>query len=160
MVVKTGSVSVTLRMPADVMKALKSAADADDRSVSYVAVRALREWMHRPSGGTDPAPAVVAPALVPAPAVKAPKKPAKASTPSTRAPRGGTGILQETIEAVSAILREVGRPVQTEDLLPRLETRGMIVGGKNPRKTLYARLHRIPSLAHVRNEGWSLKAES
>jgi uncharacterized protein (DUF1778 family) len=38
---------LNLRVPADVKAALKRAAEADDRSVSSMALRIIREWLTR-----------------------------------------------------------------------------------------------------------------
>jgi hypothetical protein len=61
---------------------------------------------------------------------------------------------------VQEIVQEIGRAVPTADLLHRLETRGISVGGKNAGATLHARLHGVAALVYTRPDGWNLRAEA
>ena len=64
------------------------------------------------------------------------------------------GALQETEELALQVIRELGRPIPTRELLVELASRGLTVGGKDAASTLSARLSRAPKLENVRPEGW------
>lgn len=59
-----------------------------------------------------------------------------------------------TREAVTAILRERGKPCETRELLPMIRARGVEVGGKDPIATLSARLSNAPEFQVHRGIGW------
>lgn len=71
-----------------------------------------------------------------------------------------TGALSETEKATGVIIRELGRPVPTRELLELLTARGVEVGGKDPASTLSARLSRAPSLENIRQRGWWIKGRT
>ena len=63
---------------------------------------------------------------------------------SKRAPRQivkvRSGVGAETVAAAVEVLRDGGVPLSSRDLLPKVEARGVEVGGKQPIATLSARL--------------------
>ena len=65
-----------------------------------------------------------------------------------------SGALAKTEEATASILRELGHPVKTAELLTKLVARGVEVGGQSPVATLSARLSRATSLINDRSKGW------
>lgn len=83
-------------------------------------------------------------------------------------PRGETGgrrqasaqaarsapAMSPTREAVLAILKERGAPIETRDLLPLVRERGVQVGGKDPIATLSARLSNSDEFKTRRGVGW------
>jgi hypothetical protein len=77
-----------------------------------------------------------------------------------RRERASPGIVAQTVAAVEEIIREVGRPIPINDMLHRLERRGIEVGGQRPGATLHARLSGVPSLSYNRGDGWSLRTEA
>lgn len=74
------------------------------------------------------------------------------SRPASRA--RAAPMMAPTREAVHAILSEVGRPVETRELLPMVRSRGVEVGGKDPVATLSARLSNSTDFQNRRGIGW------
>lgn len=71
----------------------------------------------------------------------------------------GTGRISETERVAAGIIRELGRPVPTREMLSLLAARGVDVGGKDPASTLAARLSRAPTILGQRGSGWKVREE-
>lgn len=61
---------------------------------------------------------------------------------------------QPTEVAVESILEDVGRPIQTRDLVPLVEKAGVEIGGKDKLATLSARLSNSALFRVKRGVGW------
>jgi hypothetical protein len=79
------------------------------------------------------------------------------ATPVTRyrVPKGGVGgaAVRETL----AILRERRQPIRTRELIEILNSRQIVIRGKNPVIYLSSYLCRVPDLVSDRANGWSLR---
>jgi hypothetical protein len=67
--------------------------------------------------------------------------------------------IAEVLDAARDIIREGGRPVQLHDLYRALLARGVVIGGKNPRNNLCAKLASAPDLKTRAGVGWHFKKE-
>ena len=65
-----------------------------------------------------------------------------------------------TRDAARSILEEVGKPIETRDLLPLIRERGVEVGGKDPVATLSARLSNSSEFVVRRGVGWWFSDQS
>ncbi len=67
---------------------------------------------------------------------------------------------RRVLEACWQILSEEGRPLPTREIVKRLETRGLAVGGKNNVATLSAALSHSPHFRTLgRTQGWEIVPE-
>ncbi len=67
-----------------------------------------------------------------------------------------SGVSKDAVDHSVAILREVGTPLHTKELLSRLAARGVHIGGTNPVTNLSGFLSRSNQLLNSRKFGWSL----
>ena len=73
--------------------------------------------------------------------------------------RRGSGAMEDTKKHTARVLREIGEPLQTRDLLGFLQDAGVEVGGKDHVATLSARLSNSNEFELHRGVGWWFTGE-
>ena len=77
--------------------------------------------------------------------------------PTSRSASSGT---TKTVQAVEEILRESKQPMKTRELLAKLSSRGINIGGQIPANNLSGTLSKASIFSADRTKGWSLKSSS
>jgi hypothetical protein len=75
-------------------------------------------------------------------------------TPATERSRKPEPAVAETIEASSSFMASVGRPVGISELYAEMSQRGVPIGGKDPKRTLDARLRYSKAFRNLPGRGW------
>jgi hypothetical protein len=70
-------------------------------------------------------------------------------------PRAGGGIVERAQNGASAFLNAERRAIPTRELLEKLESQGILIGGSQPRSNLSGMLSRSPVFKSGK-EGWTL----
>ena len=82
----------------------------------------------------------------------------RATAPRVRS-RAAPGAMEQTKNAVTEILREKRRAMQTRELLELVRSRGVEVGGNDPVATLSARLSNADEFELHKGFGWWFSGE-
>jgi len=81
----------------------------------------------------------------------------KVESPGTRTGRRTSPVLDQTADMATAIIEKHGRPVPIQEMQFKLRGMGLLIGGKNPKSTLSARLSTSGRFIADREKGWWIK---